>query len=180
MRRRNERGSKQWLQPTPRAGEGAGTVPPAGVPSLLTSAGRALFPTPTRFTLATPLGGQVLSFKFYSRENAGIEDPRPALGSGVGDPGLEGRRSRVYRERAERGTGNRGSLGVGVQPSTGNRTRSGQADITCCGGHRSTFAGRARAPGPAVPEVAVGPPAGSPGRPSPIGAVDGPEEAGGA
>lgn len=66
----------------------------------MTSAGRALFPTPTRFTLATPLGRQVLSlFRFYTRENAGSEDPRPALGSGVGDPGLEGRRSRVYRER---------------------------------------------------------------------------------
>lgn len=180
MRRGNERGSKQRLQPTPRAGEGAGTVPPAGVPSLLTSAGHALFPTPTRFTLATPLE-QVLSlFRFYACENASSEDLRPALRSGVGGPGLEGRRSLVYRERAERGTGNRGSPGAGVQPSTGNRTRSGQADITCCGGHRSTFAGRARAPGPAVPEVAVRPPAGSPGRPSPIGAVDGPEEACGA
>lgn len=55
-----------------------------------------------------------------------------------------------------------------------------QAGITCCGGRRSAAAGRARAPGPAVPEVAVGPPARTPGRPRPIGAVDGPEEAGGA
>lgn len=65
--------------------------------------------------------------------------------------------------------------GGGTEPGAGKRP-----GITCCGGRRSAAAGRAQAPGPAVPEVAVGPPARPPGCPRPIGAIDGPEEAGGA
>lgn len=64
--------------------------------------------------------------------------------------------------------------GPGAEPGEGKR-----AGITCCGECRSAATGCARAPGPAVPEVAVGPPARTPGRPRPIGAVDGPEETSG-
>lgn len=120
-------------------------------------------------------------FTFYTHGNGGLQRSRdwhwapgwvvPAWGDEARDHagrGLSGEQE-TMETRA-----------LGSRPAPENRARDGRVDITCCGGRRSAFARCARTPGPAVPEVAVGPPAGSPRRPGPIGAVDGPEEAGGA
>lgn len=95
------------------------------------------------------------------RGRIGGKGPSPASIVGRGLGGEHG------RQQARRET-----------PDAGPKTEPlGQATITCCRGRRSAAAGGSGDPGPAVSEVAVGPPARSPGPPRPVGAVDSPEEA---
>lgn len=120
---------------------------------------------------------------------AGGTGPGAAARTAPGPPArrrrpLRLRRGRLYVTRCP----GRPGLGRSVarRPRAARSGRAGRgagrggAGFTCCGRRGAAAPGRAGAPGSAVTEVAVGPPAGPPGGSRPVRAVDGAEEAGGA
>lgn len=148
---------------------------------------RALYSAPGPRSLTPPSRQLQEGMSFHCLHFTLVESeahigPPTCTGPRGGWSRLGGRRPGTRGEGAGQRPGGRGAgEAPTVESGPGSRARGGGlAGITCCGGRRSAAAGHTRAPGSTVPEVAVGPPAGSPGRPSPIGAVYGPEEAGGA